>query len=67
MLFCLGFSNILTSISTSLHQTADKSSKPPQNEKKTEEQWSTMPVMLATYDRTQVECAVYCTFLLKNH
>ncbi len=45
--FCVGFSNMLMSISTSLHQTA-------QDENKTDEQRSPMSVMPAVYDRTKV-------------
>ncbi|CAB4025636.1 Hypothetical predicted protein, partial [Paramuricea clavata] len=48
-----GFSNILTSISTNLHQTADKTSKPTQDENKADEQRSKISVMPAVYDRTQ--------------
>jgi hypothetical protein len=62
ILTCAGVSNILTSISTSLQQSAENSSKSTQNENKTEEQRSAMSVMPAIYDRTQVEHVVHVFF-----
>ncbi|XP_028412772.1 BSD domain-containing protein 1-like [Dendronephthya gigantea] len=52
-----GFSDILTSISTSLHQAADKTSKPTssEDENKTDDQRSTSSTMPAVYDRTQAK------------
>lgn len=67
-MLCVGFSNILTSISTTLHQAADKTSNPTssQDENKTDEQSSTISTMPAVYDRTQV-CKITLFAFLAEH